>query len=98
MITRVDLPILMAGVDDVVANVTGAASAVAAGVQAVTAPAVAGTDEASALASLNTGVHGASFLAIAGQAFVELARYAGVLGSAYGTYAETDAANGAVFG
>lgn len=98
MITRVELPVLLAGVDDVVTNVTDAAAAVAAGVQAVTAPAVAGTDEASALASLNTGVHGANFLAIAGQAFIELGRYAGALGSAYGTYANTDAANGTMFG
>ncbi len=98
MITQVEPPVLMSGVSEVVTNVTSAASAVAAIAGAVTAPAVAGTDEASALASLNTGIHGSNFLAIAGQAFIELARYAGALGSAYSAYTGTDSANSTTFG
>jgi hypothetical protein len=86
---------LLTGVTDVVSNAATTASVVAGGAPAIVAPPVAGTDEASALATVNTTAHSANFLATAAQSVLEQGHYAGQLGSTGLMYEAVDAANAA---
>ena len=88
---------LMGSVTDTVSNVATTASIVAGGAPVIAAPLPAGSDEASALATANTSVHSANFLAVAAAGFAEMARYAGNVGLCQANYEMVDAANGTQF-
>ncbi|MCV7200188.1 PE domain-containing protein [Mycobacterium angelicum] len=96
MITQVETEALLAGVVDVVSNAATTASVVAGGAPAGIAPAPAGADEASALASMNTSVHTAEFLATAAQGTFLLGHYAGTLGITGLGYEVVDDGNAAM--
>lgn len=97
MITNVESAVMTAGLTDVVSNVAATAGVVEVGSPMIMAPAPAGTDEASALATVNTSAHSANFLSVAALGFLEMAHYAGALGVVDASYAITDSANGATF-
>lgn len=97
MITNVESGAMMGALADVVSNAASTASIVAGGAPAIMAPVPAGTDEASALASANTGVHSANFLATSAAGFVELVQYAAVLGGVDAAFTATDTANATQF-
>jgi PE family len=88
---------MMAATVETASNVATTAGVITGAAPAVTAPPPAGTDEASALATANTSVHAADFLATSAQAFLEMARYAGTIALADGSYTVVDAANCAQF-
>lgn len=88
---------LLGSVTDTVSNVATTASIVAGGAPMIAAPLPAGSDEASALATANTSVHAANFLAVAAAGFMEMARYAGNVGLCEANYEIVDAANASQF-
>jgi hypothetical protein len=88
---------MMAGIADVVSNVATTAGVVDGGAPLISAPPPAGTDEASALATVNTSAHSANFLSVSALGFMEMAHYAGTLGIADASYEIVDAANGTQF-
>ncbi|SON61874.1 hypothetical protein MSIMFI_03393 [Mycobacterium simulans] len=96
VITHVVPEALLAGVVDVVSNAATTASVVAGTAPGTIAPPVAGTDEASALASLNTSVHAAEFLATAAHGTFTLGHYAGALGNSGVAYEVVDDGNAAM--
>lgn len=97
MITNVESAAMLAGMADVVSNVVSTAGVVDGGAPVIMAPPPAGTDEASALATVNTSAHSANFLATSALGFLAMSHYAGTLGIADASYAIVDAANGAQF-
>ncbi len=88
---------LLAAVNDTVSNVVSTAAVVDGAAALIVAPPPAGSDEASALATLNTTAHSANFLAVAAQNFAEMAHFAGNLGLCEAVTDLTDAANGAQY-
>jgi hypothetical protein len=88
---------MLGSIADVVSNVVTTAGVVAGGAPIMAAPAPAGTDEASVLATANTSAHTANFLAVAATGFMELTRYAGTIGMADAAYEIVDGANAAQF-
>lgn len=97
MITNVESAVMTASIGDVVSNVAATAGVIDGGAPVIMAPAPAGTDEASALATVNTSAHSADLLGTAAMGFLELARFAGTLGVADASYEAVDAANGSQF-
>lgn len=98
MITNVETDIMQGGVMDVTSNVMVTAGVIDGGAPLmVGASVVAGTDEASALASLNTTAHTANFLGVSAMGFFEMARFAGALGACDFGYTAEDAANSTMF-
>ncbi|KAA1249871.1 PE domain-containing protein [Mycobacterium simiae] len=97
MITNVESAVMMASIADVVSNVASTAGVIDGAAPVIMAPAPAGTDEASALATMNTSAHSADLLGTSALGFLELARYAGALGVADASYEIVDAANGSQF-
>lgn len=88
---------LLASVADTVSNVVTTAAVVDGGAVAISTPAPAGSDEASALATANTSLHSANFLAVAALSFADMGMYAGNIGLCDAGYEAVDAANGAQF-
>ena len=88
---------LQASVADTVSNATSTAAVITGGAALMGSPAPASTDEASALASANTSVHAANFLAVAALHIADMARYAGNIAMANATYEMVDDANAAQF-
>jgi hypothetical protein len=97
VITNAEQSVMLGAITEVVSNVATTAGVVAGGAPIMTAPAPAGTDEASALATANVSESTADFLAVAANGFLELARYAGTIGTADASYALVDEANAAQF-
>lgn len=93
--TMVTPAALYAGVTDVVSNAATTAAVVAGGAPAIVAPAPAGADEASALATMQTTAHSANFLATAAATVLELGHHAAQLGAIGLNYEAIDAANAA---
>ncbi|MDQ1246838.1 MAG: hypothetical protein QG597_1206 [Actinomycetota bacterium] len=88
---------LLAAVNDTVSNVVTTATVVSGGAPLMVAPPPAGSDEASALATVNTTAHSANFLAVAAMNFLEMARYAGNIGMCEAATDMVDSANGMQF-
>ncbi|CQD02018.1 PE domain-containing protein [Mycobacterium timonense] len=97
MITNVVSPVMLASVADVASNVAATAGIIDGGAPVIMAPAPAGTDEASALATVNTSAHSADLLGTAAAGFLELARLAGTLGVTDANYSMVDDANATQF-
>ena len=97
MITNVSSLVMMASVADVVSNAAATAGVIDGGAPVIMAPAPAGTDEASALATANTSAHAADLLGTAHLGFLELARYADTLAITDASYTTVDAANSTQF-
>lgn len=88
---------LLAAVNDTVTNVAATAAVVDGAAPLIVAPPPAGSDEASALATVNTTAHSANFLAVAALNFEEMSRYAGNIGMCEAATDIADTANGAQF-
>ena len=88
---------LQASVADTVSNVTSTAAVITGGAALMGSSLPAGSDEASALASANTSVHAANFLAVAAMGLSDMARYAGNIAMANATYEMVDDANASQF-
>ncbi|MFN6548135.1 hypothetical protein [Mycolicibacterium nivoides] len=97
MITNVQSSVMMASVADVASNVASTAAVIDGGAPIMMAPAPAGTDEASMLATANTSAHSADLLGTSVAGFMELARLAGALGVVDASVTIVDTANGAQF-
>lgn len=97
MITNISSSVMMASVADVVSNVAATAGVIDGGAPVIMAPAPAGTDEASALATANTSAHAADLLGTSMLGFLELGRFAGTLGITDASYTTVDAANSTQF-
>lgn len=97
MITNVVSPVMLTSVAEVASNVASTAGVIDGGAPVIMAPAPAGTDEASALATANTSAHSADLLATSAMGFLELARFAGTLGIANANYEMVDDANATQF-
>jgi hypothetical protein len=88
---------MMASVADVVSNAATTAGVIDGGAPVIMAPAPAGTDEASALATANTSAHAADLLATAAMGFLQMAQFAGTLAVTDASYTTVDAANSTQF-
>jgi hypothetical protein len=97
VITNVASSVMVASIAEVANNVAATAAVIDGGAPVIMAPAPAGSDEASALATVNTSAHSADLLGTSAMGFLELARFAGTLGVADASYEMVDAANGAQF-
>lgn len=95
METHVVPEALLAAVNDTVSNVTATATVVLGAAPLIAAPAPAGTDDASALATASAAAHAANFLAVATHGMTELGAYAAAIGQCAVTYQLVDAANAA---
>ncbi|SLH41133.1 hypothetical protein [Mycobacteroides abscessus] len=96
--TTIELPAVAGEVANAGSNVATTASEVVSTTAPAIVPAPAGTDEASALASLNVGANTADLLGTAASDFAAEAEYVAALAHVAATSTATDAANSGMFG